>query len=418
MYKICVVGVGYIGLPTALVFANAGYEVVGCDVDTKKIKALNCGDADINESELTPLLKRCLKSGNLTFSAEPILANVFIICVPSPIVINNGIITQNTSYIFSAIDKIAPFAKDGSYIIIETTSEVGITEKVRDYYNSKSEYSNKINFAYCAERIIPGDLIKELYSNDRVLGIDNPAKAQELSNIYQKALPDVQIDVLSTRAAEAVKLIENSYRDVNIAYANSVYNLCLELDIEPIETIKVANKHPRVNILQPGFGVGGHCIPIDPWFLISGREQTAKLLLAARQVNDEISNLYVERMIHFCKNNIEKDKTTLEVLFLGCTYKPNVDDLRESPAIKIINQASRLFKKVYVVEPLVEFHKLKKQYQNIEFLEINALCKNKKIDVVSPLVWHSKFDNHSKDIIEFYDIIYDPLKMITKLKRE
>ncbi|WP_129690838.1 UDP-N-acetyl-D-mannosamine dehydrogenase [Gottfriedia acidiceleris] len=405
--KVCVVGLGYIGLPTASIIASSGIEVHGIEVNEEAINKINQGKIHIYEPDLDILVQDVVKNNKLKASKVPEQADVFIIAVPTPFKENHK---PDLSYVESATRTIAPHIKPGNLVILESTSPVGATEKVAEILRElrpellipKDEVENEhqVYVSYCPERVIPGRIIIELRENDRILGGINPQSAKKTVRFYSKFVSGKLLET-NARTAEMAKLTENSFRDVNIAFANELSMICDDLNINVWELIKLANHHPRVNILQPGTGVGGHCIAVDPWFIVDTAPEKSKLIKTARQVNDYKPEYVVNKIIEILNGN--KDLT---ITCLGLAYKPDVDDLRESPAIEAVNMLrNRVENKLYVVEPFVEElpKTINKNIKNISYstaLEVS--------DVIIILVGHQLFMNISNDIsnkIQLLDFI-------------
>jgi UDP-N-acetyl-D-mannosaminuronic acid dehydrogenase len=332
--RICVIGLGYIGLPTASLLATKGYSVHGVDVSPKVVNTISAGKIHIVEPDLDVLVKSAVNSGNLTANFEPAEADVFIIAVPTPFYKDQH--TQdpvpNLNYITEATRAISPFVREGNLVILESTSPVGTTNEVVAAELQKLGHAvgDKVFVAHCPERVLPGRILIELVENDRVVGGINEASTQKAVDFYQEFVRGTVYGT-SAKTAEMVKLVENSYRDVNIAFANELSMICEEESIKVWDVIDLANKHPRVNILQPGPGVGGHCIAVDPWFIVHRSPNLAKLIKSARQVNDNKPQWVIERV----RQKAQKFKDPV-IACLGLTYKADVDDLRESPALDIV----------------------------------------------------------------------------------
>ncbi len=331
-FDICVIGLGYIGLPTASVFATKGKRVLGVDVVAHVVETINAGKIHIEEPDLDILVRAAVQSGNLTAATAPQPANTFIIAVPTPFHTENGVTTPDLSYVESAVKSLAPVVERGNLIILESTSPVGTTEKMRDWLLEVkgSEYStDDFQFAHCPERILPGQMLKELVTNDRISGGLTPQAAETAKALYE-TFCSAEIFLTDARTAELAKLTENSFRDVNIAFANEMSIICDQLDIDVWELIKLANRHPRVNILKPGPGVGGHCIAVDPWFIVSSCPDHAKLIRTAREVNDSKPHYVIEQVAE----RAARFRRPV-IACMGLTFKADVDDLRESPAMHI-----------------------------------------------------------------------------------
>jgi UDP-N-acetyl-D-mannosaminuronic acid dehydrogenase len=329
--KICVMGLGYIGLPTAALLANKGYQVHGVDVVESTVNTINNGEVHIVEPDLDSFVHAAVNSGHLKASLTPAEADVFIVAVPTPF--HKGHI-PNIDYIESASKAIAPFIKAGNLVILESTSPVGTTEKMADFLQEAGVNTEDIYISHCPERVLPGRVMVELVENDRIVGGLTPEATQKTVEFYRTFVIGEVLET-NARTAEMAKLTENSSRDVQIAFANELSMLCDKFDINVWELINLANHHPRVNILQPGAGVGGHCIAVDPWFIVHAGGDDAKIIKQARMTNNYKSE--------WVKEKIENESLRFEntynrkpiVAIMGLAFKPNIDDLRESPALKI-----------------------------------------------------------------------------------
>jgi len=341
---ISVIGLGYIGLPTAAVFASRKKQVIGVDVNQKAVDIINRGEIHIIEPDLDIIVRAVVAEGYLraTTVAEP--ADAFLIAVPTPF---KGDHEPDLSYIESAARTIAPVLKPGNLVILESTSPVGATEQMAAWlaaarpdlsFPQTHGEASDIRVAYCPERVLPGHVLRELVQNDRVIG-GMTAKCSEAAIRLYKTFVQGECVITNARTAEMCKLTENSFRDVNIAFANELSMICDKLDINVWELIKLANRHPRVNILQPGPGVGGHCIAVDPWFIVSKTPEQAKLIRTAREVNDSKPQWVIDKVklavADFLQANPEKTAKDVTIACFGLAFKPNIDDLRESPAIFI-----------------------------------------------------------------------------------
>ncbi|MEA5540198.1 UDP-N-acetyl-D-mannosamine dehydrogenase [Limnoraphis robusta Tam1] len=391
MQKICVMGLGYVGLPTASLLANRGFQVHGVDVNPKVIETIGQGEAHISEPDLDVLVRAAVNSGNLTAGLEPTDADVFIIAVPTPFKDNH---VPDISYIEAATRAISPYIAEGNLIILESTSPVGTTEKIATWLKewcSHLDIEKSVYITHCPERVLPGQTLKELVVNDRVIGGINPASAEKAAEFYRQFVTG-EILCTHSRTAELAKLTENAFRDVNIAFANELSLICDRLDIDVWELIELANRHPRVNILQPGPGVGGHCIAVDPWFIVNSAPEESQLIRTAREVNDSKPDFVVAKV----KQAAAKFKEP-KIACLGLSYKADIDDLRESPALKIVeNLVTSQIGQIFVVEP--HLRTIPKSLENQENLAIvpldDALSKS---DIVLLLVNHREFDcmNHN-----------------------
>lgn len=341
--KICVVGLGYIGLPTAAMLASRGHEVVGYDVNERIVAAVNAGQAHFQEPDLQMLLTAAVTTGQLRAAAEPETADYYIIAVPTPVRPGGA---PDMSYVEKASAAIAPTLKAGSVVILESTSPVGSTEMVADVLRQarpdlafpryKEEGADAdVAVCHCPERILPGQMVRELVQNDRIIGGLTEACAQKALDLYQEFVTGTCY-VTDSRAAELVKLSENAFRDVNIAFANELSMICDKLEVDIWAVRELANKHPRVSILEPGAGVGGHCIAVDPWFIVNSAPDEARLIRMARVVNDDKPHRIVERVTRLA----DRFKNAVVACY-GVAYKPDVDDLRESPALEIVEALAR-----------------------------------------------------------------------------
>lgn len=389
--RVCVVGLGYIGLPTAAVLAQAGFDVHGVDINSKAVEIINSGKIHIVEPDLLELVSSVVKNKKLVASLKPEVCEVYIIAVPTPFYHESK--KPNIEYVLSATRSIANLIKPGDLIILESTSPVGTTEKMADLLSSLGVDINKIFIAHCPERVLPGKILYELVHNDRIVGGINPISTEKACAFYKVF---VKGEVLQTnaRTAELCKLSENAYRDVNIAFANELSMVCEDLNIDVWELRKLANHHPRVNILEPGCGVGGHCIAVDPWFIVDASDR-AKLIKTAREQNlaktDWVISklkLEIEKIKNLnLRNNIKQD---ISVACLGASFKPNIDDTRESPAKIIIDALKDLGVNVLVVEP---------NLSDLDGYELMGLDQAlEQADISVKLVSHREFEGVSCDI--------------------
>ncbi|MCB1155201.1 nucleotide sugar dehydrogenase, partial [bacterium] len=324
--KICVIGLGYIGLPTAAIMAVNGHDVLGVDVNRRIVDMINKGQVHIEERGLKTIFNASIQSGRLKAALKPAPADAFVIAVPTP----ERDHVADLSYLDSAVASVVPHLRKGSLVIVESTIPPHTVERnvIPVLKKTGLEPGKDLHVAHCPERVIPGQTVRELVENDRVLGGLTPECAQKAEAIY-KTFVQGRIECCDLCTAETVKLVENSYRDVNIAFANMVSNLCLDFGISSARVIELANMHPRVNILQPGPGVGGHCLPVDPWFLVQENKAKTGLLRVARQINDERPGMIVGKL----KKMVGRVKEP-KIAVLGVSYKGDVDDVRESPAVE------------------------------------------------------------------------------------
>jgi len=365
--EVVIMGLGYIGLPTAALIASKGIQVCGVDVSDMIVETINKGQIHIVEPDLDGLVNHVVKKGLLKASTAPKKADVFLIAVPTPF--KSGYVPDLT-YVESAIKMIAPCLKKGDLVVIESTSPVGTTEKMYNLLqslrpelfgeppvsssllSSSQDRDPSILMAYCPERVLPGRILYELEHNDRVIGGINQIsieKAREFYSLFVKG----ELFETNSKTAEMCKLVENAYRDINIAFANELSLICDSADINVWELIKLANRHPRVNILQPGVGVGGHCIAVDPWFLISEYPEESKIMRCAREQNHNKTEWVINKIIAEAKKFEEMHGKTPGIGCFGLTYKPDIDDLRESPALEIVKKLKIEGFDILPVEPNV-----------------------------------------------------------------
>jgi UDP-N-acetyl-D-mannosaminuronic acid dehydrogenase len=385
--KICIIGLGYIGLPTAALIANKGYYVSGVDINKKVVSTINKGKIHIKENDLASLVKLVVSKNKLKAFNEVQLSDVYVICVPTPFRKNKKMPEPNIDYVISATRSIAPFIKSGDLIILEATSPVGTTQKVYNTLIEKGVNLKNVHIAYCPERVLPGKIMKELIENDRIVGGLNVTATKKVVDFYRLF---VKGNILQTDAktAEMCKLAENSFRDVNIAFANELSMICEKLQINIWDLIKLANMHPRVNILQPSVGVGGHCIAVDPWFIISQDPKNTKLIHSAREVNNYKTKWVLNKIKDVADNFKLKKGVKPTIACLGLAFKPNIDDLRESKALEVSENLLREGYKIFVVEPNIKFHP--------KFLLTNFSDALKNADIVCVLVKHRQFLNLKK----------------------
>ncbi|WIO75369.1 UDP-N-acetyl-D-mannosamine dehydrogenase [Porticoccaceae bacterium LTM1] len=395
---VSVIGLGYIGLPTAAAFASRRKKVIGVDVNQHAVDIINKGEIHIVEPELDMVVHAAVTEGYLRATTTPEPADAFLIAVPTPF---KGDHEPDLSYIEAAAKSIAPVLKKGDLVILESTSPVGATEKMSQWLaEARSDLTfpqalgenSDIRIAHCPERVLPGHVMRELVENDRVIG-GVTRKCSEAAITLYKTFVEGECVVTNARTAEMAKLTENSFRDVNIAFANELSIICDKIDVDVWELIELANRHPRVNILQPGAGVGGHCIAVDPWFIVSETPDEARLIRAARDVNDSKPNWVVEKVemavSEVLKGSPNKKIEDVKVCCLGLTFKPDIDDYRESPALQIVEKLSREFKgDLIVVEPNLE--KLPAIVEN-KVVFSNSYGSLMESDVVVILVKHKEF---------------------------
>ena len=390
--KVCVLGLGYIGLPTAVMLASAGHDVVGVDVKEEILEAVGNGNSHIDEPGLAELLEKVVSSGKLVVSPHPLESDAFIIAVPTPLAsrelrdksrsleVDNRLSTLDfphcdLSYVKSASASIAPVLRRGNLVVLESTSPPGTTQDVLAPIleeGSGLKTGEEFHLAYCPERVLPGRILKEIVHNARIIGGIDRRSAEMAKELYSSFVKG-EMHLTDARTAEMVKLAENTYRDVNIAFANELSRICNRVGVDVWEVIELANLHPRVNILRPGPGVGGHCIAVDPWFIVESAPEEAKLIKTAREVNDSQPEYVFERIKELVRG-VENPK----IAVLGIAYKGNVGDTRESPALKVIDLLKAEGYEVAIYDPYVE------GYDSAEGVFEGSDC-------VAVLVDHSRF---------------------------
>ena len=397
MKSVVTIGLGYIGLPTSALIASNGTPVYGVDINQKVVDTINKGEIHIVEPELDEIVKTAVEKGLLKAGTKAIASDVYLIVVPTPF---RGNYKPDISYVLAATEGIIPLLKENDLYIIESTSPVGTTEKMRDLiYSKRPDLENKINIAYCPERVLPGNVMYELVHNDRVIGGIDEKSTEKAISFYSQFVKG-ELHRTNSRTAEMCKLTENASRDAQIAFANELSIICDKADINVWELINLANKHPRVNILQPGCGVGGHCIAVDPYFIISEFPNESKLINQSREINNYKTTWCIEKIKEVVHSFNESDKPNLALL--GLAFKPNIDDLRESPAVEIAieilkNYESKL--NIDIVEPNVLEHK------SFELTKLNSALE--RADIVIILVAHDEFRNidyTNKVLIDFTNI--------------
>ena len=397
MKKCCVVGLGYIGLPTAALLADAGHNVIGVDINKSIVDQVNKGTCHIEEKGLKEIIFNTVNCNKLLAKESPEESDVFIITVPTPIFEEEEKLpTPNLNILFKAIESITKVLKKNNLLLIESTSPIGTTEKVASLVFEKTGLTKvDIHIAYCPERVIPGNTIHEMINNDRVIGgITNEATI-ECKNFYQTFCRG-RIITTDSRTAELVKLSENAYRDLNIAFANEISMFCDFVGVNAQELIKIANHHPRVNILKPGCGVGGHCIAVDPWFIVSQSPKLTPLIQTARQVNNKKSYWALEKIKNKCFHLEKKIKRKPKVGTLGLSFKPDIGDLRTSPALLITKKLINEGFEVLACEPNLEI------YNGINLYSLDYVLT--EADLIVILVAHTAFSNlkiKNKAILDF-----------------
>jgi UDP-N-acetyl-D-mannosaminuronic acid dehydrogenase len=403
---VSVVGLGYIGLPTAAMFASRKKKVIGVDVNQHAVDTINQGKIHIVEPELDMIVNAAVKEGYLKAVITPEAADAFLIAVPTPFLPCKvgEVPAPDLSYIEAASKAIAPVLKKGDLVILESTSPVGATEQMADWLaQARSDLTfpqthgenADINIAHCPERVLPGHVVRELVENDRVIGGLTPKCSQRSVELYQTFVQGECV-ITNARTAEMAKLTENSSRDVQIAFANELSVICDKLEINVWELIALANRHPRVNILQPGPGVGGHCIAVDPWFIVSKTPEEAQIIHTARKVNDSKPGWVVDKtkmaIADFLQENADKTAKEITIACYGLAFKPDIDDLRESPAMQIVKEiASFHTGNVIAVEPNI--HQLPSSLEHVELQSFDFAKSTADIHIM--LVDHTEFKEQS-----------------------
>ena len=399
--KVVTIGLGYIGLPTSALIASHGTNVLGVDINQTVVDTINQGKIHIVEPELDAIVSKAVSNGFFKASIKAVSAEVYLIVVPTPFKGNNE---PDISFVEAATKGIIPLLKKGDLYIIESTSPIGTTDKMQKLiFASRPELEGVIHIAYCPERVLPGNVMHELVENDRVIGGVNEASTQKAISFYRKYVKG-KLHGTNARTAEMCKLVENSSRDVQIAFANELSLICDKANINVWELINLANKHPRVNILQPGCGVGGHCIAVDPYFIVSDYPIESKIIGTAREVNNYKS--------FWCAEKIQNEKLKFELKYgrkpktalMGLAFKPNIDDLRESPAKyiaqKVLQNSNN--QEHFIVEPNIKKHSIYKLTNYREAI--------KNADIIVFLVAHNEFKklkfNKDKIILDFANCSY------------
>lgn len=409
MENICVFGLGYIGLPTAAMFAHHGANVVGVDVNQHAVDTINQGKIHIIEPGLEAIVKQAVDNGKLKASLTPVHSDAYLIAVPTPFKGDDH--TPDLTYIHSVSQALAPLLEKGDVVILESTSPVGATEQMVEWLAEARpdlsfpkyeapETEADIFIAYCPERVLPGKVVEELIVNDRVIGGMTKQSTLKAKEVYQRFVTGELLET-NSRTAEMAKLTENAFRDVNIAFANELSIIADKLNINVWELIELANHHPRVNILQPGAGVGGHCIAVDPWFIVNKNPSEAKIIRAAREINDYKPEWVIEKIIAEVDNLIAQGIEKPTVALLGLAFKPNIDDLRESPAVHIAREMLDVDSaEILLVEPNIS--ELPKSLTAGDLVESGSALEHADIMII--LVAHDEFKQlefSNKSVISF-----------------
>ena len=389
--SVAVIGLGYIGLPTAAILADNGLRVYGVDVNQHTADAINAGDVPFVEPELGNFVERTVKAGNLTASTDTPAADAYIVAVPTPFFADK---TPDLSYIETAGRTLAQQLTGDELVILESTSPPGATDRLADVIHEERPdlaEQGTLQFAHAPERVLPGQVMRELVTNDRIIGGSTPEAAERAVALY-RTFCEAELVTTNTRTAEMSKLVENSFRDVNIAFANELSMISDEIGVDVWEVIELANRHPRVNILQPGPGVGGHCIAVDPWFIVAAAPDTATIIRSAREINDAKPEWVVQQVKAAAFDVQQETGRAPVVAALGLAFKPNIDDLRESPALNITEALSDQFteSKILSVEPHIdELPEHLRGRDNLELTEVNEAID--RADIIVLLVDHAAF---------------------------
>ncbi len=400
MKKICILGLGYVGLPTALTLADLEFEVFGVDIKEDHITNIRNGLLSFKEDNIQKLFRKVIKKTNFQVGLKPKPADIFIIAVPTPFLKRKNTLPQpDISHVINAVKSISNVLKKDNLIIIESTCPVGTTEKIaKEIFEASGFNSQLIDIAYCPERVLPGNILKELLSNDRIVG-GLTLKASQKAFDFYSCFCNSEIHITNSKTAELAKLSENAFRDVNIAFANELSMICDELDINSNELINLTNKHPRVNILHPGCGVGGHCIAIDPWFIVNTTKNSL-LIKTARDVNNKKAEWVLDKIVKEGKRLESQMQRRLIIGFFGLAFKPNIDDLRESPAVEITKRTIEKGFSTLICEPNIKNH------NHLDIKPINEVIA--KSDLLVFLVAHEEFKNielGDKKYLDFCGVI-------------
>ena len=384
---ICVVGLGYIGLPTAALLASNGYQVVGVDVSTHVVDTINQGLIHIVEPDLDAYVRSAVTAGRLKAFTAPQAGDIYMICVPTPFHEGEGVPQPNIDFVLAATQSIASHVKAGDMVILESTSPVGTTQKIAEVLSEAVVDIAAIYIAYCPERVLPGKIMTELVENDRVVGGLTPEATQQVSGFYRTFVRGAVLET-DAKTAEMCKLTENSFRDVNIAFANELSLICAKDGINVWDLIQLANRHPRVNILQPGAGVGGHCIAVDPWFIVARDPENARIIRTAREVNNRKTDWVINQIKIAAADVTAKTGRKPKVACLGLAFKPDIDDLRESPAVHIAQALLSQGYDLVAVEPNIQ------EDNRFALIELEEALKS--ADVLAALVKHRQFIDAEK----------------------
>lgn len=399
-------GLGYIGLPTAAILAARGMQVVGVDINPTVVETINSGKVHIIEPDLDAIVQSVVMVGRLRAAICPETADIFILAVPTPLTKDKK---PDLTAVHNATIAIAPYLTKGNLVILESTSPVGTSEQVAQWlaeerpdltFPHQCGEDSDIRIAYCPERVLPGHILRELVENDRVIGGLTPKCAELTLQLYKKFVKG-ECMLTNARTAEMVKLTENAFRDVNIAFANELSMICDQIDTNVWELIKLANRHPRVNILQPGPGVGGHCIAVDPWFIVDKTPEQAKLIRTAREVNDHKPEFVLQKIREAARQFVNPT-----IACLGLTFKADIDDLRESPALYIVKELVKSnIGDVFVAEPHITKLPVTLMQSNCKLISVSQAIK--KADIIVTLVDHKNFEMRELKLLPANKVLID-----------
>lgn len=360
--RVSVIGLGYIGLPTACIIAKAGYKVSGTDINRKAVLSINQGEAHIFEPSLNNLLKEVIDLGNLVAYNSIKEGDIYIICVPTPFKLNEDNKIPDLSYVLEVVSNLSKIVKDGDIVILESTCPIGTIDLIVENFELSGLNLKNIFIGYCPERVLPGNILHEIIHNSRIIGGLNHDSTDKITNFYSSFIKG-EILKTNSKTAEMSKLVENAFRDVNIAFANEISLQCDQSGIDTNELISLVNKHPRVNVLSPGIGVGGHCIAVDPWFLISSFPNQSNLMKIARETNLSKTIWVADKILKEAKEFLKNKKRKPKIYCCGLSYKPDIDDLRESPGIEILKILNTKGIDYEIVEPNIKNFEDKKSHK-------------------------------------------------------
>ncbi len=394
--RVTVLGLGYIGLPTSALIASRKIKTAGIDINPGIVDTINRGEIHISEPDLAGLVRYVVENGLLSASVSPSPSDVFLITVPTPILPDKS---PDISHVMSCVESITPCLSPSNLLIIESTCPVNTTSEIKDHiYNKRPDLAGRLYIAYCPERVLPGRIIYELENNDRVIGGINPESAQKAMGFYSLFVKG-KLHPTDAKTAEMCKLVENSYRDANIAFANELSILCDHLSIDVFELISLTNRHPRVNILKPSPGVGGHCIAVDPYFLSSRYPEYTRMITLSRQLNNYKTQWVIEKIRNTALEFQHKNSKTPMIALMGISFKPDIDDLRESPSLHIARTLSKTHN-ITVSEPNIAL------YDGLKLSSPDSAVR--EADIIAFLVAHKEFKNinipGTKTVLDFCNV--------------